>query len=403
MLTAASFTVVVFSHNDASQILLLIGFGSCGNFNIFARELVLHLVCLAIERIHGAHQQIVGDVLQMTAELQPRTSHRDVVGGALSLSLDEQRHVDKIVSIPSGKRLQTLQTLRFGSNHHLHVSMVGGRCNEAIVGLSKALRWEVVALRSIKTHAVAIAVGQRVGDRIEVEPSGNGQSGGQFWTSDESKCIGVAISTTAEIAVERSDDGVLALRIVGVAVPLSDTRSASVSHDDCTNALEIVENSIAFGSCANLLATRVDDELSMNVDILLSSLTGNRSRTAQILITGVGARANQSHFHRHRIVVGRTFGFHLRDGSCSIGSERTIEMGLHLREVDIDDLVVEHLGVSINFSIGLKVGCVLASHNSHSLTSCLAQIFISVSVEGEDGTRSAQFSTHVANRSLTRS
>ena len=211
----------------------------------------------------------------MSTELQPRACHRNVVGRTLALRLDEQRHVNKVVSVPCSKRLQTLQTFRVGCDNHFHITVVGGRCNESVVGLSKSLRREIESLRLVKFHTVTVAVSQRVGHRIEIQTSSDSQSRCEFGASNECERIGVAISTAAEVAVERCHNGILALWIIGMTVPLTNTRTTSVSHDDGTDTLEVVENTIAFCSGTNLLTTWIDDQLGADINVLLSCLTGN--------------------------------------------------------------------------------------------------------------------------------
>ncbi len=111
MLTRRALTVVVLSHDDAAQAMLLIVAGSSRHLFILSVQLILHGVALVVERIDSAHEQVGRDVLKVTAIAQPRTSHRDVVGGAFALHLDEQRHVVVFLPIPGRERLQPLQTL----------------------------------------------------------------------------------------------------------------------------------------------------------------------------------------------------------------------------------------------------------------------------------------------------
>ena len=50
----------------------------------------------------------------MPPETKPWTRHRDVVGGAFALRLNQQRHIEQILPIPSRKRGEQLQALRLG-------------------------------------------------------------------------------------------------------------------------------------------------------------------------------------------------------------------------------------------------------------------------------------------------
>lgn len=55
-----------------------------------AGQLVLHLVDGIVLYVDGSYQQVVGDVVQMAAELQPGPGSRDMISGALSLHLEKR-------------------------------------------------------------------------------------------------------------------------------------------------------------------------------------------------------------------------------------------------------------------------------------------------------------------------
>ena len=47
----------------------------------------------------------------MSTELQPRTRHRDVVGGTFALGFDKKRHICQVFSIPWSKRSKFLESV----------------------------------------------------------------------------------------------------------------------------------------------------------------------------------------------------------------------------------------------------------------------------------------------------
>ena len=69
-----------------------------------------------------------------------------------------------------------------------------------------------------------------------------------------------------------------------MTLPLSDARAAGIGHDQGTNLLEVIEDTITLGSIANLLRTRVDDELPLYLNALLVSLACHTGCTCKILI-----------------------------------------------------------------------------------------------------------------------
>lgn len=58
--------------------------------SVLSRQLVLDLVDGVVLDVDRTDQQVVGDVVQVSAELQPRSGGADVVSGALSLHLQHQ-------------------------------------------------------------------------------------------------------------------------------------------------------------------------------------------------------------------------------------------------------------------------------------------------------------------------
>lgn len=65
--------------------------GHIWHTSVLSCQLVLNLVDGIVLNVYGTDQQIVGDVVQMTAEFEPGAGGTDVVGGALSLHLQQRR------------------------------------------------------------------------------------------------------------------------------------------------------------------------------------------------------------------------------------------------------------------------------------------------------------------------
>ena len=61
---------------------------------MLAREDVLDAVGGVVDVVDGADEHVVRDVIEVTAEAQPWSGHRDVIGRALALRLEQQWHVD---------------------------------------------------------------------------------------------------------------------------------------------------------------------------------------------------------------------------------------------------------------------------------------------------------------------
>ena len=182
-----------------------------------------------------------------------------------------------------------------------------------------------------------------------------------------------------------------------MAVPLSDAGSAGVGHNHSADGLEVVDEPIAARGEVNLFRARIDDELSLGLQSLSLCLAGYGSSFCKVLIARVGARADESHLNSHRIVLTRPLGLHLAQRCGSIGSERTIEMGLYAAEVDFDNLVVVFVWVIIYISIGHEVGGNAHGHVGNLIAARLAQIILRIAVEGEYRACGSKLGTHIAD------
>lgn len=65
--------------------------GHIWHTSVLSCQLVLNLVDGIVLNVDGTDQQVVGDVVQMTAEFEPGAGGTDVVGGALPLHLQQRR------------------------------------------------------------------------------------------------------------------------------------------------------------------------------------------------------------------------------------------------------------------------------------------------------------------------
>ena len=123
---ARAFTVVFVTDDDGSRALGLVNLGKFRNFLVFT-ALAEDLVGFAVESVHGADEHVVRNVFEVTAIVEPRTGHRNVVGGALALGLDEERGTGDVLAVPSRERGESLEALAFGvdGNGNLGPSSAG--------------------------------------------------------------------------------------------------------------------------------------------------------------------------------------------------------------------------------------------------------------------------------------
>ena len=80
VLTGRALTVVPVTNNDPADALLLVVTGSGGHSVVLASGEVVDLVGLTVLGVDGTDQHVVGDVVKVTAVLEPGTGHAEEIG-----------------------------------------------------------------------------------------------------------------------------------------------------------------------------------------------------------------------------------------------------------------------------------------------------------------------------------
>ena len=119
-----------------------------------------------------------------------------------------------------------------------------------------------------------------------------------------------------------------------------------------------------------MFGTRCDSEERLGLDTVIKSITCNRRGTRHVLIRGVCARTDQTDLQLLGPVVGLDSLGELGDRCSKIRGERTVDMWLEFRKVELDDLVVLN-------------GRLAFGHNLIKEKPCLS-IFIRLQLFGED-------------------
>jgi hypothetical protein len=265
----------------------------------------------------------------------------------------------------------------------------------------------------LEHELVAVLVLEGVGERVEVQGAGKRHGDNEIGGGDERVSGGVAVKvstrtdgicgqeflrviSSGEVTVVGRDDRVGGALLDVAAVPLSDARTAGVGKNHATEFLEGLELTVALNGGANLLGTGSDGEDGLGLDAVVESVLGNGSGTAHVLVRGVGARADQTDLELLRPAVGLDSILELADGSGKIGSEGTVDVGLELRKVDLDELVV--LGTLVLAEL-VGVGTSVVT-DFRSFRSC--EVIIHAVTEAEKRGGRADLGTHVAVRLLVK-
>ena len=75
---------------------------------------VANVVHLFVFRVESGDKEVVGDVVQVAAEFEPRSCRRNVIGCALALDLDQDLAVFHLFAVPLVKGRQELESLTGG-------------------------------------------------------------------------------------------------------------------------------------------------------------------------------------------------------------------------------------------------------------------------------------------------
>lgn len=387
VLTGRTLTVVPVTDNDPADALGLVVTGNTGNSAELTVGEVLNLVGLAVGGVDGTNQHVVGDVVQVTTVLQPGTGHGDVVSGGLALSLDQDGKVGGVLAVPSVERLEDLETVRGRGNGNVDLGAVLRRSLVGVHARVVAVGGKTVTGRGLEHELVAILVLEGVGERVEVESTGDSHGHDKVGGGDEGVGSGVGIVTGSEVTVVRRDDRVLLALLDIATVPLSNARTASVGKNHTTELLEGLELTVTLNGSADLLGTGSDGEEGLGLDTVVESVTGNGSGTRHILVRGVGARSDKTDLHLLGPAVGLDSLLELADGGGKIGSEGTVDVRLKLGEVNLNELVILSALVLLEL---LGVG-------AREVTNLLAlggvQVVVHAVVEGEEGGGGTNLST----------
>jgi len=391
VLAGRSLTVVLVTDNNPRNVLGLVVTGNTGNGVVLTSQLVLDRVDGEVLRVEGTDQHVVGDVVQVTTELEPGTSHGDVISRALALDLDQDGHVVHVLAIPLLEGLQKLKTVGGRGNLDGDLTLLGGR---SLVGL---LTGVVTAGRELVTVGVgeleglAIGTDEGVLGGIEGQVTSKGHGSDNFGGGDEGVGLGVSIVTSSEVTVVGGNDGVLGALGDILTIPLTNAGTASVGKNDTAGGIEHLHLTVTLNGGANLLGTGGDGEDGLALQTVVQSLLGNGSRAGHILVGGVGAGADQTDLELGGPVVGNDSLLELAEGSGKIGGEGTVDVGLQGVEVNLDDLIVVGTGISLQVvlegispvgNVGTGGGLEVVGH---------------ARVVGEDRGGGTNLSTHVAD------
>ena len=318
-----------------------------------------------------------------------------MIGGGLALSLDQDGDTLGILSVPGLEWLENLKAVAGGGDGHVDLGPVLGGGLVGVTAGVVSLFGQSLSSWCLEHEFFAILALKGIGQRVEVEGTGEGHGDNEVRGGDESVGGGVGVVTASEVAVVRRDDGV-SLALLDIAtIPLSNARTAGVGENDATEFLKGLQLAITLNSSTNLLGARGDGEQGLSLETVVHGVLGNGGGTGHILVGGVGARADQTDLQLGWPVVLLDSILELGDGSSQVGSEGSVDMGLEFAQVDLDELIVFR-ALILTETLSISSGKIA---NGTALGSL--QVVVHAVVIWENGSSSTNFSTHVANGTHT--
>lgn len=385
-------SVVPVTDNNPRDVLRLVVTGSGWDSIPFAGGVVLDLVGLTVCRVDGTDKHVVGDVVKMSTVLEPRAGHGDVVSGGLAEALDKNWKVLSILSVPGLERLKELEAVAGWRHCNADSATLSRWCLVGVLSWVEASACgKSVTSGSFEEELLAILTDKLVGERVEVKASGDGHGDDEIGGSHEGVGSGVSIVTSSEVTVVGRDDGVSLALLDVLAVPLANAGATGVGKNHAAELLQSGKLSITLDGSANLLGTGGDGEQRLGLDSVVESIAGDRGRARHILVGRVGARTDKTNLKLLGPVVGLDSLAELGDGGGQIWGEWAVDVGLELRQVDLNQLIV------LSTLILPQLLCVSTGEVSDVLALGDGKVVVHAVVEGEQRGGGTNLGTHVTD------
>lgn len=403
VLARGALAVVVLGNDEPGLVALLPLLGQLGNGVLGAVEVVGD-VDLARGGVDGRVERVLRDVGQVALVLEPGAGGGDGVGCALAGDLDKHAQAGEVRVGERLKGLEEGETLRGGRDGDFHVRVGGSRLD--LEDLAAGFEGGFGTLETLgrgELEFLAVGGGQAVGDGVEGGGTGVGHGGDDFGRGEEVHGFEVTVVATAEVSVVGSKDGVGgALGDVILTLPLADAGTAGVREDNTTSLLESLKGVVSLKGSTNALGTGGNVEVGSGLDTSLLGGLDNALATGHVLVGAVSAATDQTSRKLLGPLLLLDSLLELGKRNGKIGSEGTVDMGLKLRKVDLDQLVVLSALVGLELEERVLTGALgEVLEVLGVLVSLLAVGGLEVAAgsfgEGEDGGSGANLST-VATR-----
>ncbi|EEQ36878.1 aconitate hydratase, mitochondrial precursor [Clavispora lusitaniae ATCC 42720] len=396
MLSGRTFTKVLVTNDNPLVASVSVSSSSVWNTRVDTSVVVLDVVGFTVFCVGGTNHVVVGDVLQVATVFQPWTGHRNVVSGGLTNSLNQDWHSQSILTIPWLEWSQTLQSVGGWRNDNFDTSSVGWRSLVGVLTLVVTSWRQTNSVWLSQLEFFALSILQGVSDWVEAQVTRDSVGGNHLWRGNESVGSRVTIVSGGEVSVERRNNGVLLSLLNVASVPLTDTWTTSIGHDDTAKVLESLQLTVSSNGGSDLFGTWRDGEDRLRLQAVGSSIFNDRSSSGHVLIRGVGTRTNQTNLNFQRPAVSNSGFLHLRNWGSQIWGEWTVDVRFQSVQVNFNDLVVLTTFISSQEVLLVKLGELGNLRSTGSI-----QVVNHRVVEWENRGGSTDFGTHVTDSTHT--
>ena len=403
VLAAAAFTVVAVPNDDPPDRARAMSAGDHRDRPPLPGHRILRRPGRAAGRIVGPGEEIVAEALEVSPQPQPFAGRRDLVGGGLALRLDQERQSHEVASVPRRPRREALEALACRVDGDLHALARGGRRNVVAIGMNEAARRHVRRLRRrLEAEGLPVRPGERLGPRVEREPTGDAERRHDLRARDEAHRGDAPVVAAGEVAVIGRHDGV---RLAPVAPsPLPDAGPAGTGEDHGACAHQRGELPIALDGGAHALGAGRHVQLRPRSEAARRRLCRDVRGACHVLVRRVRAAAQERRRDRVHEAVRRIphLGRQRRERPRAVRGVRPDHVRLERGEVDVDHALVVGLGGLQHRGVRGEQAEVTLHDRCQRRAVGRAQVAQHALVGREQRRRRAELGAHVRDRGLSR-
>lgn len=227
----------------------------------------------------------------MTLVLEPSTGSRDMVGSTLSSYTHQTSQLRKLTTARGevgAKGLEDFQTSRRrrdgNFSRRFRLGRGAGSVREVTRGV--ACRGETVT-RGRRELERTVGGRDRVGHRVKVQITRESHGGNNFGGGEEVHSLEITVVSSLEVSVERGQNRIV-LTLLLISLPLTNTRSTSVSKDSRADILQSALKTISLNGGSDELGTGSDEEGNLGLESGSLRLLGDGGDPGHVLVRRVG-------------------------------------------------------------------------------------------------------------------